>query len=130
MNSGCIESLWTLSALVDCTIAHQRKADPKKGVAYAIFCDTKEAFDSVCQETKQTRTHQLINLMRDYVDLETRRLDQQNQSIGHQISRSRNRYQDKTGSNHQLSEDDWILVGNDHEFDSNHPLDFYPWKGF
>ena len=92
--------------------------------------DLKIAFDSVCQETKQTRTHQLINLMRDYVDLETRKLDQQNQSISHQISRSKNRYQDQSRSNHQLSDDDWISVGNDQEFDSNHPFDFYHWKGF
>ena len=49
-NSGCVGSLWTLSALVDCTIAHQRKSDPKKGAAYAIFCDTKEAFDSVWRD--------------------------------------------------------------------------------
>ena len=103
---------------------------PDKLINFRIPMDLKIAFDSVCQETKQTRTHQLINLMRDYVDLETRRLDQQNQSIHHQISRSRNRYQDKAGSNHQLSDEDWISVGNDQEFDSNHPLDFYHWKGF
>ena len=103
---------------------------PEKLINFRIPNDLKEAFDSVCQETKQTRTHQLINLMRDYVDLESRRLDQQNQSIGHQISRSRNRYPDQSRSNHQQSDDDWTLVGNDQDFDSNHPLDFYHLKGF
>ena len=68
---------------------------PEKLINFRIPNDLKEAFDSVCQETKQTRTHQLINLMRDYVDLESRRLDQQNQSVHHQISRSRNRYPDQ-----------------------------------
>ena len=103
---------------------------PEKLINFRLPIDLKEAFDSVCQETKQTRTHQLINLMRDHVDQETKKLDQQNQSIHHQISRSRNRYPDQSRSNHQLSEDDWILVGNDQDFDSNHPLDFYHWKGF
>ena len=103
---------------------------PEKLINFRIPPDLKEAFDSVCQETKQTRTHQLINLMRDHVDLETRKLDQQNQSIQHQISRSKNRDADKAGSNHQLSEDDWISVEENRELDSNHPLDFYHWKGF
>ena len=92
--------------------------------------DLKIAFDSVCQETKQTRTHQLINLMRDYVDQETRRLNQQNQSISHQISRSKNRFLDQYGSNHQRSEDDWILVEENPDLDPDRPLDFYHWKGF
>ena len=103
---------------------------PEKLINFRIPNDLKEAFDSVCQETKQTRTHQLINLMRDYVDLETRRLDQQNQSISHQISRSRNRYQDQSRSNHQLSEDDWILVEENPDLDPDRPFDFYHWKGF
>lgn len=103
---------------------------PEKLINFRIPTDLKEAFDSVCQETKQTRTHQLINLMRDYVDLESRRLDQQNQSISHQISRSRNRYPDQARSNHQLSEDDWILVEENPDLDPDRPLDFYSWKGF
>ena len=103
---------------------------PEKLINFRIPPDLKEAFDSVCQETKQTRTHQLINLMRDYVDLETRRLDQQNQSIHHQISRSKNQYQDQSGPNHQRADDDWILVEENQEFNSNPPFEFYPWKGF
>ena len=103
---------------------------PEKLINFRIPNDLKEAFDSVCQETKQTRTHQLINLMRDHVDLESRRLDQQNQSISHQISRSRNRCQDKARTNHQLSDDDWILVEENPDMDPDRPLDFYHWKGF
>ena len=106
------------------------KMKPEKLINFRIPNDLKEAFDSVCQETKQTRTHQLINLMRDYVDLETRRFDQQNQSIHHQISRYKNQYQDQSGPNHQLSEDDWILVEENPDLDPDCPLDFYPWKGF
>ena len=49
-NSGCTESLWTLAALVDCSISHLRRSDPNKGSVYTIFCDTKEAFDSVWRE--------------------------------------------------------------------------------
>ena len=103
---------------------------PDKLINFRIPNDLKEAFDSVCQETKQTRTHQLINLMRDHVDQETKKLDQQNQSIHHQISRSKNRYQDKTGSNHRLFDDDWILVENNPDMDPDRPLEFYHSKGF
>ena len=106
------------------------KMKPDKLINFRIPIDLKEAFDSVCQETKQTRTHQLINLMRDHVDQESRRLDQQNQSIHHQISRTRNQYQDKTGSNHRLFDDDWILVENNPDMDPDRPLEFYHSKGF
>ena len=47
--SGCIESLWTLTALVDCSIAHLKRSGAR-GAVYTVFCDTKEAFDSVWRE--------------------------------------------------------------------------------
>ena len=47
--SGCVESLWTLTALVDCSLAHLKRSSTKSAI-YTIFCDTKEAFDSVWRD--------------------------------------------------------------------------------
>ena len=47
--SGCVESLWTLTALIDCSVAHLKKSG-QRGIVYTVFCDTKEAFDSVWRD--------------------------------------------------------------------------------
>ena len=47
--SGCVESLWTLTALIDCSVAHLKKSG-QRAIVYTVFCDTKEAFDSVWRD--------------------------------------------------------------------------------
>jgi hypothetical protein len=101
-----------------------------KLINFRIPNDLKIAFDSVCKESRQTRTHQLISLMRDHVDQETRKLDQQNQSIRHLISRSKNQHQDHTRPRYNLSDDLWTPMEEDEGLAPSYPPEFFYWKGF